>query len=127
VRTCHLSSYGNSGNDDIISQSFATVPGTTYILNFQLSIYNDDANLNDFLPSVGESVLTQIYPSPSLLPIPCVGCVGTYPNYEFYSLSFVAEATNTTLSFAAQNSGSGSYTCLTGISVCEFSSSVPYV
>ena len=107
------------GEDDTISQTFPTTAGTSYTLNFQMSAIRQP---NDFNPSVG-TPLTQLYPAASLYPMPCTNCPGS-GNYQFFSLTFVASSTATTLAFAGLNDINFNY--LTNVNVCPTTSASSY-
>ena len=105
--------------DDTISQTVATTSGTSYTLNFQMSANQQP---NDFNPSVG-SPLTQVYPAASVYPMPCTNCPGS-GNYQFFSLTFVASSSATTLAFGGLNNPY--YNFLTNVNVCPTTSTVAY-
>jgi len=116
----NAATFGATGSaDDMISQTFATTTGTNYTLNFQISA---NPLPNDFNPSVG-SPLTQIYPAASVYPMPCSNCPGS-GQFQFFSLTFVASSTATTLAFAGRNPPS--YNFLTNVNVCPTSSTSYY-
>ena len=106
--------YGATGTtDDTIKATIPTVAGEKYILNFDLSLGTTTTNATDFNPSVG-TALTLIYPSN--YPMPCTGCPTTSGKYVFYSLSFTASSTSTTLVFGGLNVPA--YTYLTNVALC---------
>ena len=108
--------YGATGTTDDTITAKATIPtvvGGKYILNFDLSLGTTTTNATDFNPSVG-TALTLIYPTN--YPMPCTGCPTTGGKYVFYSLSFTATSTATTLKFGGLNVPA--YTYLTNIAMC---------
>ncbi len=112
--------------DDTISQSFATTAGTSYTVNFQLSVASGETGStpNDFNPSVGGPPLTQIFPPPSYFAVPCADCI-SLGYYQFFSLTFDATASSTTISFGGLNNPY--YTYLTDVVVCASDAATTWV
>lgn len=108
------------GSEDDTITAVATIPtqvGTKYILNFDLSFAASGPSEDiDFNPSVG-APLTVIYPCGYSMP--CTGntCPSANADYNFYSLSFVATSTTTSLSFGGRSAPGETF--LTNIAVCS--------
>ena len=112
--------------DDTISQSFATTAGVSYTVNFQLSVASGQTGSvpNDFNPSVGGPPLTQVFPPPSFFAVPCADCP-SLGYYQFFSLTFDATASSTTISLGALNNPY--YTFVTNVVVCASDAAITYV
>ena len=79
---------GTSGGDGTLSQTFATVPGTTYAVNFWLK--NGSSGTNDFSVNFGG---TQLFSTVN------AGSSG----YTEHTINVVASSSSTTLTFTERN------------------------